>query len=307
MYILLLDFLFLSGFVITHLLIKEIKQNNSIDLVSFYKRRILRIWPLYFFYLFICLIYINFEKIEFIWYYVFMIANWASVNDLMIPLTNHYWSLAVEEQFYVFWPFFLIFFYKRFFTMSICFILILFLIKFYLYYFSHNKILFDFFFASKFDFMAIGGIIAFLVNNDRFKIILSKFRIIKNILLLISLIIILLVYCNSFYIHKLLNHYIYGFAIIILIFESIINNNKITNFRFIELNGKISFGIYVYHIILLDIVINRIFKNFDHSKIEVQVAIIFVCIVLIYLVSYLSFNYFEKYFNDLRAKLKRVH
>ncbi|MFN8890382.1 MAG: acyltransferase family protein, partial [Cyclobacteriaceae bacterium] len=41
-------FFVLSGFLITHLLLEEAKQEGSIQLSIFYARRILRIWPLYF-------------------------------------------------------------------------------------------------------------------------------------------------------------------------------------------------------------------------------------------------------------------
>src|SRR5689334_8705907 len=49
-------FFALSGFLITYLLLKEKDQSNGkIAIRKFYVRRILRIWPLYFLYLFICL------------------------------------------------------------------------------------------------------------------------------------------------------------------------------------------------------------------------------------------------------------
>ena len=41
-------FFTLSGFLITYLLLKEYNTNKTIDVKSFYIRRILRIWPLYF-------------------------------------------------------------------------------------------------------------------------------------------------------------------------------------------------------------------------------------------------------------------
>ena len=45
-------FFVISGFLITWLLLKEEKQNQTINLKKFYIRRILRIWPVYFAYLF---------------------------------------------------------------------------------------------------------------------------------------------------------------------------------------------------------------------------------------------------------------
>src|ERR1700733_3711907 len=41
-------FFVLSGFLITYLLLQELKSENRINIPFFYVRRILRIWPLYF-------------------------------------------------------------------------------------------------------------------------------------------------------------------------------------------------------------------------------------------------------------------
>src|SRR5205823_8171304 len=54
-------FFCLSGFLITYLLVLE-KGKSSVNVKNFYLRRILRIWPLYFSYLFICLIVIWFNQ-----------------------------------------------------------------------------------------------------------------------------------------------------------------------------------------------------------------------------------------------------
>ena len=42
-------FFVISGFLITYLLLAETEQTGTIDIIRFYKRRALRIWPLYFF------------------------------------------------------------------------------------------------------------------------------------------------------------------------------------------------------------------------------------------------------------------
>jgi peptidoglycan/LPS O-acetylase OafA/YrhL len=52
-------FFVISGFLITFLLAKEWDLNNKISFKKFYFRRILRIWPLYFFILFFYLIMTN--------------------------------------------------------------------------------------------------------------------------------------------------------------------------------------------------------------------------------------------------------
>jgi peptidoglycan/LPS O-acetylase OafA/YrhL len=106
-------FFVLSGFLITGILLDA--KGNSHFFRNFYMRRSLRIFPLYFgvlfayFVVFPSLMPVS-EKFELlisdqIWYWTYLVnilivrENWPSFNDI-----NHFWSLAVEEQFYLFWP-----------------------------------------------------------------------------------------------------------------------------------------------------------------------------------------------------------
>jgi peptidoglycan/LPS O-acetylase OafA/YrhL len=109
-------FFVLSGFLITTILLRA-KANNG-SLTSFFGRRVLRIFPLY--YLFLVLFLAVFPAVfpeqtavgeqviadqAYYWsylnnfYMIFILQHWAPYN------CGHLWSLAVEEQFYIFWPF----------------------------------------------------------------------------------------------------------------------------------------------------------------------------------------------------------
>jgi peptidoglycan/LPS O-acetylase OafA/YrhL len=108
-------FFTLSGFLITYLLIREVGQTGTVSISAFYKRRVLRIWPLYF----LCLIcglfilttivpritgttYVEWPIWKVLLLYVFFLPNFASSYcrlGLLAPL----WSIGVEEQFYLSW------------------------------------------------------------------------------------------------------------------------------------------------------------------------------------------------------------
>ena len=97
-------FFVISGFLITWLLLKEEKQNQTINLKKFYIRRILRIWPVYFAYLFTLFILQTltpYHQTPAVWAgNLLFLTNFVGAN-----WTNgHLWSLAVEEQFYFLWP-----------------------------------------------------------------------------------------------------------------------------------------------------------------------------------------------------------
>jgi peptidoglycan/LPS O-acetylase OafA/YrhL len=101
-------FFVLSGFLITYLLQEEKEKTGTIMIKEFYIRRILRIWPLYYLYFIIAILTILFFALpittEQIMYYLFFVANIAGIYNISISLVVHYWSLSLEEQFYLFWP-----------------------------------------------------------------------------------------------------------------------------------------------------------------------------------------------------------
>jgi peptidoglycan/LPS O-acetylase OafA/YrhL len=102
-------FFLLSAFLITELLLREQEEYGTVDIRSFYVRRILRIWPLYFLGLLIGLLVPLFDASEYfpVKYaaaFVFMFGNWLPVlgfrlQSVMWPL----WSVSLEEQFYLMW------------------------------------------------------------------------------------------------------------------------------------------------------------------------------------------------------------
>lgn len=106
-------FFVISGFLITGLLLKEIDKTSTINLTKFYFRRTLRIFPPYYFYLLILFIFTKINSdlpTESFFYAVTYTSNY------FVPTTwnlLHTWSLSVEEQFYLIYPFVLIFFGHR--------------------------------------------------------------------------------------------------------------------------------------------------------------------------------------------------
>lgn len=95
-------FFVISGFLITYLLLNEQKESNRVSIPKFYIRRILRIWPIYYLYLVIALTVTSTWNDPCIWYYIFFGANIPFVLSIGIWPIVHYWSIGVEEQFYMF-------------------------------------------------------------------------------------------------------------------------------------------------------------------------------------------------------------
>jgi peptidoglycan/LPS O-acetylase OafA/YrhL len=104
-------FFVLSGFLITYLILDEKRRTGHFSLWRFLVRRTLRIWPVYFMivgigFVLFPLILEGYETVHRPVYYVFFLANFDELNagaqDTINFLTAP-WSVAVEEQFYLFW------------------------------------------------------------------------------------------------------------------------------------------------------------------------------------------------------------
>ena len=107
-------FFTLSGFIITRLLLREELQYGRIDWSAFWVRRILRIWPLYYLIFLIGFLGLPFtDRIHGIglsspqmpWFGLFL-GNWSMIHfgPIGSDILSILWSVCVEEQFYIFIP-----------------------------------------------------------------------------------------------------------------------------------------------------------------------------------------------------------
>ncbi len=110
-------FFVLSGYLITRLLIAEKDKTGTINIKRFYISRALRIFPIFFLYIFIVIVlkFFFYDTVDdnywavlfaaaFLWNYKHLFHFTTSVND--VQYLGHYHTLAMEEQFYLLWPFF---------------------------------------------------------------------------------------------------------------------------------------------------------------------------------------------------------
>lgn len=103
-------FFVISGFLITWLMLSEEKKDGSVNLKRFYLRRAIRILPVYLMFLSVL------AALQFFTPFHQSLSGWIgnltfTTNYLHTThASDHLWSLAVEEQFYILWPVAFVFF-----------------------------------------------------------------------------------------------------------------------------------------------------------------------------------------------------
>jgi peptidoglycan/LPS O-acetylase OafA/YrhL len=298
-------FFALSGFLITYLLLNEKQQQNTVSIPKFYMRRILRVWPLYFFILFLsyfCLDYpISTTTLVMTLTFIPNIADGMAMRFEPCPPL---WSLGVEEQFYLTWPF-LIKYSKHLWWIILSIFILITALPFYVLpelvarkctpeFITMWTSLFE---NLKFNCMASGALFAVLLHQKPTYIQkLTNLPIIPYLLILTPFYLwftgVNFTYCTD-EIYSVL----FSISIILVCTHPKMNiDSKITVFL-----GTISFGLYLFHWIILEF----IFKwNFipKHSQLLYNTILYSFTFGTTILISYLSYNYYERPFLHWKKK-----
>ncbi len=304
-------FFALSGFLITFLLLEE-KRLEEVNIKNFYIRRILRIWPLYYLYLVLAIITaviydIPFNK-ESVLFYIFLAANVPYVFGGGFNLIGHYWSLGVEEQFYSFWPWII----KK--SKSVLKITVLVFLGLILFktilritdiclHDGAMSLTYQFVYVSRFQCMIIGAIGAILYfNKNKLFIRICNNYITQSIVWFA----IFMTAINKFHIISYLDNEIISLITVFLIMGQILKSKRIVNLDlpFIDFIGKISYGIYILHPLVIFYLSKIIFfseKNFFN-----YVIIYIVVFLSTVLLSHISYEYFEKRFLSMKKRYSTI-
>ena len=239
-------FFMLSGFLISRIILNEKRKNTPLKtfLKAFYARRALRIFPL--FYLAIgvfSILGIGFG--DFIWWHITYTTNFLLAKIGSGFMGTHFWSLAVEEQFYLLYPAVLFAIPRkseRKLLVSLCLIGIS--SRYYFWNIQPELANYDRLLHTNWDCLCLGGILALVDFRKPFQ------RSIRTILPLGLLACSLLIYGNGLtQKHLLVNLFFAG------IIFNILKNQDSAAVTLLEIPplkyiAKISYGLYVWHYLL---------------------------------------------------------
>ena len=329
------DFFFvLSGFLISFLLMREIEETQTVKVRHFYLRRFLRIWPLYFT---VGIVYIlcgttfslffggwldyppvaqnRSQLLNNLWYFGTFSINfqtlWHLGNQFQV---GHFWSLSVEEQFYLLWaPVFWIF-RKNLLPIIILFVTIGFLLNLppQSWFPTYHRFQYNFT-ANRFLQFGTGALFAWLLHQGY---LTPQYPLSKRLSWTLQTVVLLPMMLHLMGKHYYPDLYKDGYEqisttlISVVIVASAITRYSIMNFEFnlLKYLGKISFGIYVYHIFAVRTVEYFLLHNghaplIERNPIYQFLFPAFSTFFAVFL-SGLSYEFLEKPFLKLKTKFK---
>lgn len=311
-------FFVLSGFLITSLLVIEQERYQRIAIGRFFMRRILRIWPLYFLIAILGL---------FVWPHVpamhisqmtdprehfvpnillifFFMPNVQLLFYQSIAYQAQAWSIGVEEQFYLVWPFLMNFARNkaRLKKWVIGLLIAYLLIKLALYFVpvilnAHYKLQ-DYAeylaFVFQIDCMMIGALFGLLNFEDKAKKLLTG-KAVQIAAYLLTIGCLAMGWEFAYFYWE-----VYGFLFGIIIINLVNTDTSIISldFKWMDYLGKISYGMYMFHVIIINVII----RFFTHNSLLIYPLTFALTIVI----SVLSYEFFEKPFLQWKSGFAKV-
>lgn len=307
-------FFVISGFLITTLLLKEKVTNGNISLKRFYMRRILRILPVAYLFLTI-LIFLNiYYKLQipvfdFIASFLFF-KNMPIKNE---PFTAHFWTLAVEEQFYLTFPILLAYSTRGYFKITLLIVILVpvaSIISFYQLKFIHlpvviiyiTKVIMYSFWKGPV-IILIGSVCSVLTFKNIIRIpAAGKYYFFSFVMLIIAIVIqtrMFLFYKP--YISEYISAIIMGYVIVLItnrfgFLSAIVNNSILVKV------GILSYSLYIWQELFIG---KRPWQPWLHSLQGYPLYIIIIIkLVSLAIIALLSYYLFELKFLKLKKRFK---
>ncbi len=315
-------FFVLSGFLITGILLDA---KNTCEgwgyFRAFYARRTLRIFPIYYASLLLvsvfALIYQAPRK-DFLYYLIYtqnFVIGRTDFAPSFLGMMNHTWSLAVEEQFYLCWPFVVYFLRRQMVFLCLSFLAVAPAFRWYIASgFQINGLVFTLL-PGNLDSLGAGALLAVIIRQIRSP------KMISDIFLLITSLAGLAIISFGFtfgyppsglflsmagqLLYSLLP-YLFAGCLIVPILHTNYAIEKIAAFlrldplRYI---GKISYGLYLYHLpvyFACSAILPHLVPHDTYGKLATA-SLVFSKLLLTFLVSLISWHFFESRINSLKV------
>jgi peptidoglycan/LPS O-acetylase OafA/YrhL len=312
-------FFVLSGFLITDILLQTRDTQNYFR--NFYARRVLRIFPVYYLSLLLFIIILpsfswfpldmHYYREQQFWFWTYL-QNWTLVFhfDQNANVLTHFWSLALEEQYYLVWPLILLLVRKPRTLITLCLLLLLTVVGARLYVWNHRDLFSTWqwlFLFTRVDGILIGSMLALIyrINSS----VLDKYS--THLILFLAGINFLVYFIdkhNYFPVWAIIGYSTFSVLFALLVYESVRENNKVINVVFtnpaLRFFGKYSYGLYIFHWPVFLLIKPHTDEWMAHFFVAGKLSFLVFSALLATLaglaVSVLSFHLFEKHFLRLK-------
>ncbi len=325
-------FFVLSGFLIGGILLDT--KNSSNYFQSFYARRALRVFPIYllsvFFYFHVGLpLARHFGYLQAAhnapeaWYWLH-VSNWHSAfreavgpmarSAYDVPVLTHVWSLAVEEQFYLVWPFFVLLFDSSGLWCASCLMVIAPLCLRIAY--MHNRFGSEFLYRLtpfRIDALALGCLIAMIVRNSKWRVAVAPW--VRYLAATAAAAILVCVIAqrsphNSGLAMQTAGYTCFALLYGALIFSAVANTRSIVSTQLrrpvLRTFGKYSYAMYMFHMplaIALERIAGKVGAQMSEpEKVGLWMVVMVVGVSLSFLVSLLSWHLIERHFLKFKSR-----
>jgi len=315
-------FFVLSGFLITGILVETAGRPGFLN--GFFARRVLRIFPLYFLVLIIFLLLLpqwkhNPLQLEYytehqFWLWTYM-QNWLFIVEPPPPSAlslTHLWSLAVEEQFYLLWPFAILLFRnpRTLFYIMLGLLLLVLAGRLAIWIFRIEQLAyFNLYTFSRIDGICIGSMLALLVQfHPGFLKKYTSLLVFALAGLNFLFFFINRAYGFSFPFLAIIGYTTFAVLFGLLVHEAVQSRNRIIeilfNNGFMRFFGKISYGFYVFHwpvyMLLMPHLVRMLGEQQSLGTRGVQITASVLATGAGLAISVLSYYFFEMHFLRLK-------
>lgn len=312
-------FFVLSGFLITGILVDTVERKHYYK--NFILKRVLRIFPLYYFSLAIFLFVLPmlgpsmFSSLDLGFTYTHQAWYWLYASNWLLSLNegwnhgagiNHFWSLSIEEQFYLLWPLFILIFRKRN-LLSLCGLIVCLsiLIRLILFISHISYPALYMLTITRADSLSIGGCIAIMIRQD------WGIKLFKRITPYIAGVVLVIILVGV-YISGSANPYTpffgtFGYSLLDIFFGCIIILGlsdffffkRLFSSRILRFWGKYSYSMYIFHH-PIEVYLFSTSIQFIPNKMANNLLISIISVLLTIVISLITWHAFEERFLRLK-------
>lgn len=319
-------FFVLSGFLITGILLRAFNEDTSKNVLrNFYMRRVLRIFPLYYLFLLVFLVlfpafgFLRSEVTEYqenAWWFILYIQNWLFAIDFpeVSHSLNHFWSLAVEEQFYILWPLVILLLRspRRLLVFLSIFLVALFVFRCIIWYCQISGFNYTtFYIFTRFDGICIGSMVAVLVHYKK-DFLKNHIALIISSLAILNFLFYFLNTSGNLPYLAFIGYTTFAAMFGILVYELSYGKNstlkKAFSIRPLRFLGRVSYGLYMFHwpihYFLGPELLNQFSNNPNIPGITAQLLTACITTFVSIVCSFLSYRFFEKRFLIIKERFQ---